>query len=103
MNLCNYNLNATIINFLPAFKINVESLYVNEEYSVEDFTIRSGIEYTVWFEREIGEKNFKYMNGMICRNNSPRHPFEGITCYAFGFINKEMLIKIGFHGKRKII
>ena len=98
INLCNYNLNATILGFLPALKINVESLYVNEDYSVEDFTIRSGIEYIVWFEREIGKKDFKYMNSTICRNNSLEHPFEGVTCYAFGFINKKMLMKIGFHG-----
>jgi len=103
MNLCNYNLNATILGFLPALKINVESLYVNENYGVEDFTIRSGIEYIVGIERKIGEKDFKYMNIIICRNNSLGHPFEGVTCYAFGFINKKMLMKIGFHGGKKVI
>ena len=98
MNVCNYNLNITILGFLPAFKINVKSLYVTKKHGVEGFTVRGGIEYIVEIEREIGEKDFKYINSTICRNNSLEHPFEGVTCYAFGFINKEMLMKIGFHG-----
>jgi len=98
MNVCNYNLNITILGFLPAFKINVKSLYVTKKHGVEGFTVRGGIEYIVEIEREIGEKDFKYINSINCRNSTWEHPLDCIIFYAFGFINKKMLMKIGFHG-----
>jgi len=102
MYLCNYNLNATILSLSSAREIHSGSLYVSEKYGVEGFTIGGGTEYTVWFERKIGEKNFKYMTSIICRNSTWEHPLDCITFYAFGF-RKKRIIRIGFHGKGWII
>jgi len=93
MNPCNYNLNATILGFLPVIKINVESLYVNEEYGVEEFTIRGGLRYVVGIEKKRGEKNFKYMTTIICRKSLSADE----TCYWSRFVYKDRrIIKIGF-------
>jgi len=102
MNLCNYNLNATILNLLSAREIYSRSLYVSEKYGVEGFTIGGGTEYTVWLERKIGEKNFKYMASIICRSSTWEHLLDCITFYASGF-GRKRIIKIGFHGKGWLI
>jgi len=87
-----------ILGFMPVGEIYISLVYVTKKYGVEGFTVGGGIECHVWVEREIRDKNFKYMNGTICRNSLQEDPSDGETCYWSRFVNKDKKIKIGFHG-----
>ena len=92
MNVCNYNLNITILGLLPSRKIDIESVVVGEKYDIKGFNIRGGLGYVVGIERKIGGKNFKYMTTIICRKSL----FADKTCYWSRFVHKNRIIKIGF-------
>jgi len=94
MNLCNYNLNATILGLFlirKIYRIRISSLFNTEKYVSKGFTISDNIEYTVWFKRKIRERNFKYISILIFKNS----PGNGITFYSF-LMNRDRRIKIGF-------
>ena len=83
-----------ILGFMPVGEIYISLVYVTKKYGVEGFTVGGGIECHVWVEREIRERNFKYISILIFKN-SPRN---GITFYSF-LMNRDRKIKIGFWKK----